>query len=134
MKDIDSLSLELTEEMLQKALPPKILYRYRRWMRKMRPQSLQEVLALSEKPQTISTLSKNETMASFFDSGHIKMDFGSGVPEKTKKSALEWARRKGLKAVEASLAKTINSPSSVTFSAFENENIGECVKQIKWSC
>lgn len=136
MKDIDTLSLELTEEMLSKALPPKILYRFRKWMRTKRPKSVHDALALKseEKIHTIADLAKNETMASFFESGHIKMDFGSAVPEKVKKAALEWAKRKGLKAIEASLAKSANSPSSVTFSSSDSYELGQCARQIKWSC
>jgi len=146
MKDIDELSLELTEELLEKTygydvrihakpvgqLPSKVLYRYRKWMRSHRPRSVQEALSLSE-IQTPDTLAKNEVMASTFDSGHIKLDFGSEVPEKVKKAALEWAKRKGLKVSEASLAKSAMSPSFVVYAISGEAEMGQITKQIKWS-
>lgn len=147
-KDIDTLSLELAYEMLGKSLPPKVLYRYRRWMRKFRPTSVsaafeankmnknEDVLADETVTQTLPEgLAKNETMASFFESGHIKMDFGADVSQKVKKAAMEWAKRKGLKVIEASLAKSSSSPTSITYSlTLDNKRVEKCVKQVKWSC
>lgn len=60
-------------------------------------------------------LSKSQANISFFENGAIQMDFGKSVPEKVKKAALEWAKRKGLKAVEATLAKGQNQPESYIF-------------------
>jgi hypothetical protein len=130
MKDIDQVSAELTEELLAKALPPKLLYRYRSWMRRMRPRTTQDVLSLTE-IQPIENLKKNEAQATFFDSGHIKIDFGPNVPEKVKKAALEWAKRKGLKAVESSLTKSATASQSVLYSA-NIAILGKPVDQIRF--
>lgn len=143
MNDVDQISAELTQELgaetLSKAMPPKIAYRFRAWMRKMRPKSIGEVKKMEQLFQSkldefyaMQTLAKNETMASVFDNGTVKLDFGAEVPEKTKKAAMAWARRRGLTAIEATLAKSANAPTSVTYSSGDSDSFGICMKRIKW--
>ena len=128
-KNINDLTLDIMQaevgEGLEKALPPRIAYRLRHWFRQQGrrvkmfgpnkvaaqvAQKMEEVLTLKE-------LKKNQFMARVHDDGVVKMDFGSAVPDKVRQAAMSWAKRRGLKAVEASLAKTQNGPYSVTYLA-----------------
>lgn len=54
--------------------------------------------------------------AEFHENGMIKMEFDRSTPEHIKKAALKWAKKRGLKATEASLNKSSNYPESYTFS------------------
>ena len=46
----------------------------------------------------------------------LKLEFGTEVPADLREKALSWARRKGLKIVEASLAKSEDATSYVIYS------------------
>lgn len=145
--DIDTLSLELTKEIanthqLEKNLPPKLLYRFRKWLKSfasgLSPEQHQKMgKAIDSAYKEImgtKTLKKNEAMASFYDSGLVKMDFGSEVDPKVKDAALKWAKRRGLKVVEASLDKSANVPSHYVLApqSVSKPQLDICVKQIKF--
>jgi hypothetical protein len=141
-KDIDSLSADLTQEMqmssLEKALPPKLRYRYYRWIKKLRQQTPkvtdQQLLSTVEKAvkdiETIKSLKKHQIAASFFDDGTIKMDFGAKVNEKVKKAALDWARKRGLKTLEESVNKSTDSNSYKIFGKDKISNEAVVVKVV----
>lgn len=143
--DINTAAIEMaTEQNLEgiyKTLPPKLAYRFRKWM-KGHPQrpalKSEEIVALLvrqvEEVEALQNLSKNEVMTSVYDNGIVKMDFGSDVPESVRKAAMSWAKRKGLKPVEASLNKSRNSPESVLLCVGDLESTdGQCVKRLKWA-
>lgn len=143
MVNIDEISAQLTRELcveyLEKALPPKMLYRLRLSLKKLQPRSPVEAKKIEKILNTkledyyaIGTLQKNEAMASLYDNGLIKMDFGPNVSEKLKKAAMLWAKRRGLKPVEATLAKSSDAVYSVTFTPKTVSGFGICVKRIKW--
>jgi hypothetical protein len=146
--DIDKVSLELSQEIalesIEKALPPKLLYRFRRWMRQMRQTSPIAEMPVGKFEQIVfekfkeiqsssGVLAKNEASASFYDGGIIKMDFGSEIKSSVKEAALRWAKKKGLKVVEMSLNKSSNSVTAYTFASSDNAIEGKCIKKIKWS-
>lgn len=143
--NIDTLSTqftqELTSEALEKMLPPKLLYRFRAWMRKMRPENHVQAAKLKElivnKIEEIyasKSLAKNEAQASFYDDGIVKMDFGPAVPDKVKKAAMAWAKRRGLNPVEATLTKSAGSAESIMYqgSVIPAEAYGICLKRVRW--
>lgn len=155
-KSIDELSLELTNEMVfesfEKGLPPKLAYRWRRWMQKIKSaapalfhvKGPQPDLAMSEDFEklvnkkiqeiiSIKELKKSDAIASFFDNGIIKMDFGPEVDPEIKKAAIKWAKKKGLNAVEASLAKSAQEFESIIFSSTQSAQTGNLIKKIKIS-
>jgi hypothetical protein len=144
MKNIDDLSVELTkligQEHLYKALPPKLLYRLRAWKKKLKPSPVSDVKKFEkiiknivEQHMSMKSLKKNEMMASFMDNGTIKMEFGAEVPEKVKKAAVQWAKKRGLNAVEASLNKSAASPSYILYApSKQNPGIGLCTRRSKW--
>lgn len=145
--DIDKVSLELTQEIalesIEKTLPPKLLYRFRRWMRQMRQTSPianlpvgkfeQIVFEKFKEIQSSTALAKNEAAASFYDGGIIKMDFGSDIKASVKDAALRWAKKKGLKVVEMSLNKSADEVSTYKFAASDSASEGHCIKRVKWS-
>lgn len=144
MKELDDLSAsfsqEFAQEALTKMLPPKLLYRFRAWMRKMRPKTHLEakkfeqiVMDKIDEIYSMKTLAKNEYQASFYDSGVVKMDFGPDVPEKVKEAAMKWAKRRGLQPVEASLTKTAGATATVTYAAGQMSSAGICVKRMRWT-
>jgi hypothetical protein len=69
-----------------------------------------------ERASALESLLKNEVMVAAFDDGDLRFDFGAKVPEKIKKAAIEWAKKRGLRPVEASLAKSVGGPSYIYFS------------------
>jgi hypothetical protein len=143
MKDIDSVSADLTRELafspLEKMLPPKLRYRFYKWLKqysaprinpmqgvhKTVDQAFAHMLAIKE-------LKKNEVMTSVFEDGSVRFDFGGAIDPKIKKSAMDWAKRKGLKASEASLDKSAGSASYVVY-ANGTPSMGVCVKFSKVS-
>ena len=144
--DIDELSTELSKEIaferIEKALPPKLLYRWRNWMRRMRTQMPEPVAAEKfeqavndkfDELVSIKTLAKNEAQASFYENGIVKMDFGSDIDPKVKEAAMRWAKKKGLKAIEANLQKSIGEPITVMFAADGSTQRGQLVKCLRWS-
>jgi len=141
MKDIDSISAELTRELafspLEKMLPPKLRYRFYKWLKQYSAprtapmNSVQKsVNKAFEHISAIKELKKNEVMASFYEDGAVRMDFGGAIDPKVKKSAMDWAKRKGLKAAEASLDKSDGSPSYVVYASNAMPK-GVCVKYTK---
>ena len=140
--DINQMSMELSKslgmESLEKALPPKLRYRFYKWLkgaasRGVNQQTLQG--AVQKAVQDVlgaKQLAKNETMASFFDSGAIRFDFGSEVSDKTKKAALDWAKKRGLKTVEASLDKSADANSYVVYGQKNIPDEAVCLKQVKF--
>ena len=144
--DINSLSLEisktLSEEVLAKSLPPKLAYRFRSWMKESEPRFAKNPQLYSEAQKLIQqkfeelaiqkALKKNEAVASFYNNGVVRMDFGSEIPEKIKKAAMNWAKKRGLKAVEASVQKSMSNPSYIIFSKSQQSSVGECTNRYKW--
>ncbi|MGH7240990.1 MAG: hypothetical protein ACREGB_01700 [Candidatus Saccharimonadales bacterium] len=142
--NIDQAAVELVNEMskdsLTKGLPPKLLYRFRRWLRTHAASLAPNPAAVAQVKKALvdnyreleatKTLQKNEMLASFYDSGAVKLDFGPGVPDKMKKAAIDWAKRKGLKPVEASLNKSKEAFNFVVMNK-ENVSTGSCLKRIK---
>lgn len=125
--DIDEMSTELTKELemssLEKALPPKLKYRYYQWLNRLKQQNpnvsqnaIQHAVEKAMKDlEMIKTLKKHQAAASFFDDGTVRLDFGAKVDEKVKKAALDWARRRGLKTLEESVKKSAESSSYRVF-------------------
>jgi hypothetical protein len=142
--DFDKLTIELTESLAysqisKAAMPPRLYYRLRSFLNKIKGKApithvAQAMARKYEQQIAAQNLSKNECMASFFDSGELRFDFGSSVPEKVKKSAMAWAKKRGLKAVEASLAKNDGSSSYVRFSLSDEVAIDHrCLKRVRWN-
>ena len=138
-RDIDTVSADLTQELtfasLEKTLPPKLLYRFRAWMKKFRPSpdEVKEVQKAMNFIESVKSLKKNESLASFYDDGHIRLDFGSDVSPKVKEAAMKWAKKRGLKASEASLDKSASAPSYVIMSTGQPISINTPLKSIKFS-
>ena len=145
--DIDTLSAELSHELMfesiEKSLPPKLAYRFQAWMRRMRRRPIVQQMGIGKFEQIVTdkmkeikshqSLAKNEALASFYDTGIVKMDFGSDIDPKIKEAAIKWAKRRGLKVAEASLAKSEAGITSYTFATEYVGNEGSCLKQIKWT-
>ncbi len=145
MNDLDSLTQELTKAMFGGSrLPPKLKYRIQKWLHTLNPQAkpdlkrseivkmVKDTLIKSLNNYQPVNLAKNEMLASTFADGAIRLDFGSGIPEKVKKAAIAWAKNKGLKPVEASLNKSIQSTSYITFSKGVIKD-AVCTNQVRWS-
>jgi hypothetical protein len=143
--DIDSFSAEVTQELamspLEKALPPKLRYRFYKWLKQYRHLPMQQakpsmvnktIQAAFEHMSAIKELKKNECMVSAFENGAIRMDFGEEVDPKIKKAAMQWAKKKGLKTIEASIEKSVAAPSYVICGLSEPPK-GVCVDYIKYS-
>jgi hypothetical protein len=142
-KTIDELSQDITKELsgqeLKKALPPKIAYRIRKWLKqhggqhsKLSTKMIQQTLTQKmEEALLLKELKKNEGMVSIFDNGEVKMDFGKEVDPKLKKAALEWVKKRGLKPIEASLNKSDSSFDSMSFAANSAINLANSVKRFK---
>jgi len=143
--DIDTLSADisssLAQESLQKALPPRLAYRLRAWFKRFHPglgqknfaQVKQTVTQKFEQALALQELKKNEVQATTFDNAMVRLDFGSDVPESVRKSVMSWAKRRGLKAIEASLTKSQNARSSVTYAADEKSSTpGLITNMVKW--
>lgn len=147
MKDIDTLSIELTKAAFNSdKLPLKLRYRIQKWLAGLqRGQGHKDQVQKTEmikiiKQQLINSiqqvnepaLAKNEVMASTYSDGSLKLDFGSGIPAHVKKAALNWAKRRGLKPVEASLDKAVATASFVVLSKSALSG-GECLSKVKWA-
>lgn len=138
MYDIDSITEILTKSIIQdKNAEMKAQLRKKLSSITESSVSKSEVVA-AVKAEVISqmantALAKNEVMASAFDNGSIKMDFGAEVPESVKKAALKWAKNRGLSPLEASLKKNVNSSTSVLFGTQNPAKAKTCIKRLKWS-
>lgn len=135
--DLDQIALDVATDMQKAAIPPKVYSKLRLWLKKLRstrPGVRDVITQKAEELGALQSLKKNEVMTSFFDSGIMKMDFGADVSDSAKRAALRWAKRRGLKVVEASLAKSAGSPTSYTLGMTEDiVPHGKCVKRVKWS-
>lgn len=125
--DIDSATMELAKSF--GGLPPKLRYRFRRFLQKLisnphqqqvsREQNIQkmaEEMVKMVQEETGAPLAKNEMRCSEYENGCIKLDFGSDVSDDIKKAAIHWAKKRGLSPIEASLAKSVDSPEYVILS------------------
>jgi hypothetical protein len=125
------------EKLSKVQLPPKLRYRIRAWIKKMRGTGAQPIHVEQnltrkfEEALALKSLKKNEVMASFYKNGALKLDFGGGVSEKAKQAAFEWAKKKGLKIAESSLAKSQGANSSVIFNTSNGSS--ECIGRAKWA-
>lgn len=132
------LSKSLGMEGLTKAMPPKLRYRFYKWLKGAASRGVQQkdmqqaVKKAMDEIQELRTLAKSETMASFFDSGAVRFDFGSEVSDKIKKAALDWAKKRGLKTVEASLSKTKDANSYVVYGKKSIDEESVCLKTVKF--
>jgi hypothetical protein len=147
MIDVDSFSTELTQELafspLEKMLPPRLRYRYYKWLKQFRNMQTPGRVPVKEVHKSVNRafehisalkeLKKNEVMTSFYDNGAIRMDFGGDVDQKVKDAAMRWAKKKGLRASEASLDKSDGSPSYTVYSTEGQSAKGICVKYAKYS-
>lgn len=142
--DVDQLSLQLTEalrsrEDLSKGIPPKLYYRLRSWLKRMRPENAALAgagEAMTEKFETAiyaEKLHKNEFAASVFEGGQVRLDFGADVPDTVKEAALRWAKRRGLRPVEASLQKSSTGSSSITFATGADSALGTCLRRVTYN-
>ena len=153
-QDIDTLAEELVKVSTFSSsgsggLPPKLRYKLKKWLKSLRSaetgvkQSDQrhlmqvvknEIIAAVKDKMETDELAKNEVMASAFNDGSVKMDFGSDVPDEIKKAALKWAKDRGLKPTEASLAKNLQSATSVLFGRSNKTPATSlvCEKRRKW--
>lgn len=144
--DADSLSASLTRELafspLEKALPPKLRYRFYKWLKQFgrhasaapkAPQVKQVVEKAYNHMKAIKELKKNEVMTSLYDNGFVRMDFGGDIDKKVKDAAMGWAKKRGLKATEASINKADGTSSHIIFGGDSKEPKGVCLKYAKYS-
>jgi hypothetical protein len=141
--NLNDLTLGMIEEMsddIQKSLPPKLYYRIRKWLRAMRPgqpvqvqpKAVAQGLKNGIEQQQKSELAKNEARATVGDGGTLMFEFGANVPAAAREAALRWAKRKGLKAVEASLNKSAGAYGYALFSTTSARNLGTPTESISW--
>lgn len=144
-KNIDDLTVEIMNQQvaddLRKALPPRLAYRLRHWFqqqgRRVRLSGTrkvaQQVAQKIEQAMALKELKKNQFMARVHDDGVVRLDFGAAVPEPVRKAAMDWAKRKGLKPVESSLAKNIDSVFSITYATGRSPDpASQIVSQHVW--
>ncbi len=142
--DVDSLSAEMTHDLafskLEKALPPKLRYRFYKWMKQFGRHAKQPPPAVKDVVQkaynhlkAVKSLKKNEVMTSVYDNGFVRMDFGGDIDKKVKDAAMSWAKKRGLKAMEASLDKADGSSAYVIYGTDTKEPAGVCLKYVKYS-
>lgn len=146
--NIDELSMELAKNFNYNKLPAKLRYKLRHWLRSVstpvsfstnQRRAIQSAIKSEIVSQILnrdesSELKKNEMMASSYSDGTLKLDFGHEVPEKVKKAALNWAKKRGLKVVELSLNKSENVASSMILASENVESVEkECLKRIRWA-
>lgn len=130
---VDELSVELTEllteESLEKKLPPKLAYRLQSWYKKFGIKRTKAAVSnVAKSLEERNSLKKNEILASVYENKSVRLDFGKNTDEKVKQKAMEWAKRRGLLPVEASLNKSNNAPSYVIFGS---QPEGLCVGSLK---
>lgn len=145
MKDINEMAKALAGQDLNKAMPPLLRYKFTKWLkslsggpdkqmdrRRIVQTAKSELCDKVLEHMSVKSLAKNEIMASTFTDGAIKFDFGSEVPEPIKKAAMAWAQKRGLKAVEASLAKSKDAVETVMFASSTNSS-RTCSNRVKWA-
>jgi len=120
MNELDELAIELTKSFKTVSLPPKLKYKVSKWLktisgttpdkqadrRRLSQTVKSELVAGILKHMNVQPLAKNEIMASQYDNGAIRFDFGSDVPSSVKKAAMQWAKNRGLSPLEAKLNKS----------------------------
>lgn len=129
--DIDSASMELAKSF--GGLPPKLRYRFRRFLQKLvsnptqhdqndpnRVQKMADEMVKMITEEYGSPLAKNEARFSAYENGSVRMDFGEQVPENVKKAAITWAKTRGLSAIEASMMKSMKSSEYVIMAKDNN--------------
>lgn len=151
-KSFDTISLNIMSDQLaadlHKALPPRIEAKLRSWFRRQgarlrfkgvkdktdwADQVASAITQKMEEALSVQSLQKNQMMARVHDNGVVKLDFGADVPDSIKKAAIGWAKRKGLKPIEASLAKSKNSTYSVTYHPqVPSQARGDLLAQYVW--
>lgn len=144
--DVDTLSAELSHDLafskLEKALPPKLRYRFYKWLKQhaqhqsvvAKPEAVKAVVQKAYNHiKDIRELKKNEVMTSIYDNGCIRMDFGGDIDDKIKKAAMSWAKKRGLKAMEASVSKSAGANSHVIFGKDAPGPKGIPLKYVKYS-
>jgi hypothetical protein len=145
-RDIDQMTFDLIKTMsenqagINKALPPKLKYRIRHWLRGLVGRGVSEQRAKQfiaqkfEEEVAVRNLAKNETLASFYEDQVVKFDFGSEVSAEAKKKAIAWAKKRGLRPVEASLAKSSASSSQVVVAPAnaKMDPLAICVRRIRF--
>lgn len=127
--DIDSATIELAKSF--GGLPPKLRYRFRRFLQKLvskpeayknpedrqqRIQKMADEMIKMIQEEYGTPLAKNEFRCSTYDNGCVRLDFGEDVPDSIKKAAIDWAKSRGLSAVEASMMKSMKSSEYVIMS------------------
>lgn len=146
-RDLDQMTFDLIKTMsenrsdLQKKLPPKLKYRIRHWLKQLgvkgiSPQRARQIITQKfEEEVAVRSLAKNEALASFYDDRVVKFDFGSSVSPAARKAALEWAKKRGLRPVEASLAKSdANSSQLVVAPAGAHANpLATCLRRVRFT-
>lgn len=145
--NIDKLAIELakTNADLSKGMPPKLKYKFSKWLRSLsggedkqmdrrrfKDTVKQEIIDKTAEALAKKNLRKNEVMCSAYTDGAIKFDFGSDISDSTKEAAIQWAKKRGLNPLESSLAKSRNSTESVTFLGGDSSGHRICVSRKKW--
>ncbi len=131
--DIDTASMELAKSF--GGLPPKLRYRFRRFIQKLvsnphqapgeeRVQKMADEMVKMIQEEYGTPLAKNEARFSAYENGSVRLDFGEDVPENVKKAAISWAKNRGLSAVEASMMKSIKSSEYVIMAKNQNSKPG----------
>lgn len=136
-RDLDEITLSVATSMaaepIFKGLDPKIRFKLYKWLYKDSAPEMKTNMLIQKMEELMSTqkLEKNESMFTFYNNGAVKMDFGPNVSDKVKKAAMDWAKRKGLNAVEIPLKKSANSPYTIIFgNKVENASV---LKQVRKS-
>ena len=124
--DLDTASMELAKSVGN--LPPKLRYRFKRFIQKLvhthgdqaagpeRVEKMAKEMTKMMQELMGTPLAKNESRFSTYDNGCVRLDFGEDVPDRVKKAAMNWAKSRGLSAVEASLTKSLKGPEYVIMS------------------
>jgi hypothetical protein len=122
MSDISKMLNEMLEPMIKKESP--IVARRRRKILKeshvgaaarKKLKQVQQTYKSEEVLDLAQPLAKNEYETSVNEAGEMKFEFGPEVPELVKKRAMEWAKKRGLKAKEASLSKSVTGTEWIVF-------------------
>jgi len=139
MDQIDELAIELAKSFKTVKLPPKLKYKVSKWLKSVSgnmpdKQADRRRLMETAKNELVNgilsrmdaqPLAKNEVMASQYDNGAIRFDFGSEVPSEIKKAAMRWAKKRGLSPIEAQLQKSSTSHTDYVICG-SNPNTQNC--------
>jgi hypothetical protein len=119
------------------AVSSRMYSRLRRLLSQLKPKMPQEEMKQMvhqkfEHAVIVENLAKGAAVASVFDNGDLRFDFGASVPDRVKKAAIEWAKKRGFSPTEASLAKNVDAPSYVKLSSGSTAPAVKCVKRFSW--